>query len=80
MIGRGKFGIVRLASNQNIPNKQFAIKQMPISQQLLAKSEVNLLFKLDHPNIVKLIETFQTDQHHNLVMEYYQGGSLSERV
>ena len=40
------------------------------------ESEINLLKKLDHPNIVKYIECIQTKTHINLVLEYVEGGSL----
>ncbi len=40
------------------------------------ESEVNLLKKLDHPNIVKYIEYIQTKKHINIILEYVEGGSL----
>ena len=42
------------------------------------ESEINLLKKLDHPNIVKYIECIQTKTHINLVLEYVEGGSLHQ--
>ena len=35
------------------------------------------LTKLDHPNIVKLIDVFEDERHWCLVMELMQGGEVS---
>ena len=52
-------------------------------------SEVNILKKLDHPNIVNIYELYQDDQFFYLVTEYYQllnifrylsGGELFEKI
>ncbi len=42
--------------------------------------EINLLKKLDHPNIVKLYESIDTRKSLNLVMEHVEGISLYEYV
>ena len=38
--------------------------------------EAEALRQLDHPNIVKVLNTYQTDNKHHIVMEYADGGSL----
>ncbi len=40
------------------------------------RREIRLLQKMNHPNIVKIYEAFETDDHVYLVMEYVGGGSL----
>jgi serine/threonine protein kinase len=40
------------------------------------KTEIELLKKLDHPNIVKYIDFVQTKTHINIILEYVEGGSL----
>ena len=40
------------------------------------RREIRLLQKMNHPNIVKIFEAFETDENVYLVMEYVGGGSL----
>src|SRR5579864_2766027 len=40
--------------------------------------EGNMLRSLNHPNIVRIIDTFQEGRRHYLVMEYAAGGSLAD--
>jgi calcium-dependent protein kinase len=44
------------------------------------KEEVNILTKLDHPNIVKYYETYIDEKYIYLVMEYIGGGELFEKI
>ena len=40
------------------------------------KLEVNILRRLDHPNIVKYYESFEDDVYLHIVMEYLEGDDL----
>ena len=51
-------------------------KLSDINRQRGVRREVVLLQKMNHPNIVKLVEAFETDSHVYLVMENVSGGSL----
>ena len=42
--------------------------------------ETEILRKVDHPNIIKLIEMFDTDEYLFLVMELVLGGELFDRI
>ena len=42
--------------------------------------EVNLMIKLDHPNIIKLYEVYETDKNIYLIMELCTGGELFDRI
>lgn len=42
--------------------------------------EGELLRQLDHPNIVKVLATFEQQGQHNIVMEYVPGGSLRDML
>ena len=39
-----------------------------------------MMNQLDHPNIVKILDTFQTDHSLLIVMELVQGGDLFDRI
>ncbi|CAG9313623.1 unnamed protein product [Blepharisma stoltei] len=43
-------------------------------------NEITILKALDHPNIVNVIETFETDRLCFLVLEHCQGGELFQRI
>ena len=49
------------------------------NKQLL-KNEINILQQLDHPNIVKLYETYESPDELYLVMELCTGGELYTRL
>ena len=40
--------------------------------------EGEALRHLNHPNIVKVLDTFEADQQHYIIMEYVSGGSLRD--
>ena len=42
------------------------------------ENEIKILKELEHPNICKLDDYIQTQNHHYLVYEYINGGSLSD--
>ena len=44
------------------------------------QEEVDILTKLDHPNIVKYYETYVDEKYIYLVMEYIGGGELFEKI
>ena len=51
-------------------------KLTDINRQRSVRREIKLLQKMNHPNIVKIFEAFETDENVYLVMEYVGGGSL----
>ena len=44
------------------------------------KREIEILKKLDHPNIIKLYEVFESDRSLYLVMEECKGGEVFDRI
>ena len=82
-LGKGAFGEVYLTSKQGTSQK-FATKKIDkkFTQNPRAKkyfdNEKNILKELDHPNIIKLYDIYETTQYHYLVMELCNGGGLSE--
>ena len=42
--------------------------------------EINILYKLDHPNIVNYFETYDDKKFLYLVMEYVSGQQLFDKI
>lgn len=85
LLGRGAFGKVSLGMHK-ITNQLVAIKSInkefleeERSRKKVAK-EVAILKKLQHPNIINLYETFETEKHFLLVTELCPGGDLLNYV
>ena len=83
LLGKGAFGEVYLSQKKN-SNKFFATKRIsreiadrPQLQKYLL-NELEILKSLDHPYIVKLEETKKSKNYYYIVMEYINGGGLSE--
>jgi serine/threonine protein kinase/predicted ATPase len=83
VIGRGSMGVVYRALDET-SGDQVAIKHLRpfvsvesthTLERFIREGEV--LRRLDHPNIVVLLETIQEADDYFLVMEYVDGGSLS---
>ena len=83
LLGKGAFGEVYLTEKEN-SNKLFAAKKIdrtiadrPNFQKYLF-NEISILEKLDHPNIVKLETVQKTSKYYYIVMEYINGGVLTD--
>ncbi|CBN77119.1 MEKK and related serine/threonine protein kinases amardillo repeat-containing protein [Ectocarpus siliculosus] len=79
-IGRGGFGVVFQALN-TATGDFVAVKRMEMDSVKLdagasIKGEIDLLKKLNHPNIVQYIDTIQTSEHLHIVLEIMES-SLS---
>ena len=83
-IGSGQFGTVRLAARKNDPERFFAIKTIAKNRLNTSKKnldrEVEILFALDHPNVIKLYEVFEDQKYCHFVTEYCSGGELFDRI
>eukprot|EP00299_Pterocystis_sp_00344_P011433 c5338_g1_i1.p1 GENE.c5338_g1_i1~~c5338_g1_i1.p1 ORF type:complete len:439 (+),score=131.27 c5338_g1_i1:235-1551(+) len=84
-LGEGSFGTVRraklIATGQEyavkILDKKHVIKMDKVKY---VTSERDILFKLDHPNVIKLHHTFQDANSLYFVMELASGGELFEQI
>ncbi|MDP1821010.1 MAG: protein kinase [Acidimicrobiales bacterium] len=85
-LGRGGMGVVDLARGPD--GTQVALKrltfhgsadEMARARQRVAR-EAEVLTRLDHPNIVELLEVLDDGVDLTLVMPYLTGGTLAERV
>ena len=81
VLGKGAFGEVYKAQDKRNPEFKVAIKVLRkknMSEKELASvmDEVDLLRKVDHPNIVEYFETYDDVNYLYLVMELCSGGEL----
>jgi calcium-dependent protein kinase len=82
VVGEGAYGTVRKAKNK-VTGQVFAVKAIHkklVKDIALLEHEIGLLKVLDHPNIVKLVETFEDKRTYYLVMELCIGGELFDRI
>lgn len=85
MLGKGAFGRVNLGLHR-LTRRLVAIKAINMefmkdeSSKKKMSNEISILKILRHPNVVKLLETFDTDKHHLIVMELCPGGDLLNYV
>ncbi|CDJ37539.1 CAM kinase, CDPK family CAM kinase TgTPK5, putative [Eimeria tenella] len=82
VVGKGSFGKVQLVTHKKTGAKR-ACKTIAIQspeQWKLIKSEVELLKALNHPNIMKLFETYQDGYTIYLIIELCKGGPLFDRI
>jgi calcium-dependent protein kinase len=81
-IGSGGFSRCLLVKNK-ITNQNFACKELikkSISNYEGLMREVNLMIKLDHPNIIKLYEYYEDEKNIYLIMELCTGGELFDKI
>jgi len=83
-IGKGGFSIVYQAERKK-DQKEFAVKcikkDMVEGEDIkLLRREVQIMKKLDHPNILKLFEVYEDDKQFFLVMELVKGKELFDKI
>ena len=81
LIGQGAFGKVNIGLNvlsgRIVAVKSFIKDELKNSQNMSKiLYETNLMRKLNHPNITKILETFEDDKFILIIMEYINGGNL----
>jgi calcium-dependent protein kinase len=85
----GQFGIARVATSKQDGHK-FAVKvinksKFSLSSQKRAffaqmKDEINIMSRLDHPNIIRFNGVYEDSFNVNIVMELCTGGELFDRI
>mmetsp|Transcript_2531 Transcript_2531/g.3350 ORF Transcript_2531/g.3350 Transcript_2531/m.3350 type:complete len:485 (-) Transcript_2531:120-1574(-) len=77
-LGEGATSSVQLATDKQT-QKSVAIKIIPVTKlrnNASLQREVSILKRLDHPNIVKLIDVVLTRKNLYIIMEYIEGTGL----
>lgn len=86
LLGKGHFAKVHRAIRKR-DGKTFAIKTVD-KLKLVENSrnmqsivrEIQILRKLNHPNIIKLYEVYENDLYIHIVLEYLNGGELYQQL
>jgi calcium-dependent protein kinase len=83
-LGDGSYGVVYLAVNiitkQNIAMKKIKkVKENEIDDMEI-KNEINILKKLDHPNIVKIIEFYSAPKAYYIITDFCSCGELYNQI
>lgn len=79
-LGKGKFGLVKLAvhkkSGKKVAIKIMSKKEMQPSDVELQRREIEVLKMCQHPHIIRLLDIFENQDYIYIVMEYLPGGDL----
>ena len=81
-LGKGGYGKV-FQVRQKMTNKLFACKKLSklnINNLIKFRREIDILMKMDHPNIIKLYDVFESQNSLYLIMEECYGGELFDRI
>ncbi|XP_077364272.1 triple functional domain protein isoform X1 [Festucalex cinctus] len=80
-LGRGRFSVVKRCDHR-ATKRPVAVKQ--VNKKLMRRDrvtqEVNLLHRLQHPNIVNLVDTYETPNSYILVLEMADQGRLLDYI
>ena len=83
-LGSGATSTVRKCININTQDvfalKTIALNRLKKKEREILSKEVKIMKRLDHPNIIKLMETFVDINHLHIVMECCSGGELFDRL
>lgn len=80
LIGRGSFSRVVRVENR-VTKQPYAIKMIDrVQGKEVFESEINVLRRVRHTNIIQLIEVFETKEKVYMVMELATGGELFDRI
>lgn len=84
MLGRGAAGQVELVKNK-VTDQEYALKTIPLahlsqSERKLAESEVQFLKVLIGPTLIKSYASYVEKDKIYIIMEYAEGGNLSEKI
>ena len=83
LIGQGSFGVVHrvvhIASGQERVCKTVRKGNSSLPPGQL-ESEIRIIARLDHPNVVRMYEFFQEEHEVHLIQEFCNGGDLLKRI
>ena len=79
-LGRGATSVVKLVTQKGT-KQECAMKSMTkqIDKKII-KTEIGILLRLAHPNIIRLKEIYESETHIYLIMDLVTGGELFDRI
>mmetsp|Transcript_11658 Transcript_11658/g.19998 ORF Transcript_11658/g.19998 Transcript_11658/m.19998 type:complete len:445 (-) Transcript_11658:264-1598(-) len=84
IIGKGAFGVVRKgfskATGEPVAIKTFKKKNLSEDDYKYLKREIDIVTRVDHPNVVNTFDVFESDDTISIVMEFLPGGMLYDLV
>ena len=81
-ISNGTYSKVYIVQNKT-DLKSYCCKEIlktKVTDLAKFKNEINILSKMDHPNIIRLYEIFEDDRYISLIMELCKGGELFKKI
>ncbi|KAK7684632.1 hypothetical protein QCA50_012213 [Cerrena zonata] len=84
LLGEGAFSKVYKAVNV-VKNETVAIKiidkgNLSTKQLMNIKNEINIMSKLNHINLLKLLDSFNNESYCYLILEYCDGGEIFNKI
>jgi len=83
-LGRGGFSVVKegvdRATGEKVAIKFIEKKFVDPEELKLLGREIDIMKKVQHRNVLRLIEIYETDNHLSLVMELVNGGELFYKI
>ena len=83
-LGKGSYGTVYLVKHKHL-HRYFAMKvirkmKKNKSDEESLINEINILKKMDHPNILKITDFYNQKSEYNIITEYCQEGELFNEI
>lgn len=81
-LGKGTYGCVYKATDKILRTSRAAkcVSKKKLKNIPRFRQEIDIMKNLDHPNVVKLFETFEDDNKIYLIMELCSGGELFDKI
>jgi calcium-dependent protein kinase len=84
LMGKGSFGkvykVLHYQTNQLRAMKQVIKDKISREDEINMEKEIEVLTQLDHPNIIKIYEYFQSEKSYQIIVELATGGELFDRI